>query len=406
MLSKVHEWDQSYCEGKFKFWDALHSQQVLEQWRAKEYQSIEKNRKAEKAEKDETICLIEAAYGLRFAWILSNFPNLSWYFHEKRRHAGAAVLGAFLKFAEAQCIAPTASRSCQTEILPRIPAAVKDGDSVEAQASSTRPSIAPTASRSCQTEILPRIPAAVKDGDSVEAQASSTRPSIPSTSLRMSAKRPLADSRDEDDNGHSEDQETGVQGVAASQDEQYRNAKRVCPTFNEGSESSEIRSGEVILPLDSPATSEEPAHNLMWNRQVRTPEDLSTHFEYLGQSDVPGTSDCCLEYCWSGYSAMALLSDEETAKMIDPVYWYGEISLSCIEKVPFKDLKDSMKRSAMWETQSKDCKVSKCFTIRLRRLGAQLHGQVTPIANVYCIVPKKDAPKLWIVPKKEAPEKI
>ncbi|KAI1533455.1 hypothetical protein PtrSN002B_010348 [Pyrenophora tritici-repentis] len=369
MLSKVHEWDQSYCEGKFKFWDALHSQQVLEQWRAKEYQSIEKNRKAEKAEKDETICLIEAAYGLRFAWILSNFPNLSWYFHEKRRHAGAAVLGAFLKFAEAQCIAPTASRSCQTEILPR-------------------------------------IPAAVKDGDSVEAQASSTRPSIPSTSLRMSAKRPLADSRDEDDNGHSEDQETGVQGVAASQDEQYRNAKRVCPTFNEGSESSEIRSGEVILPLDSPATSEEPAHNLMWNRQVRTPEDLSTHFEYLGQSDVPGTSDCCLEYCWSGYSAMALLSDEETAKMIDPVYWYGEISLSCIEKVPFKDLKDSMKRSAMWETQSKDCKVSKCFTIRLRRLGAQLHGQVTPIANVYCIVPKKDAPKLWIVPKKEAPEKI
>ncbi|KAF1357488.1 hypothetical protein EJ07DRAFT_157500 [Lizonia empirigonia] len=134
-------------------------------------------------------------------------------------------------------------------------------------------------------------------------------------------------------------------------------------------------------------------HELVLNRQAATPGGLSTEFEYCGQLDIPGTSDCRLEYCWSGYSAIGFLKDKETAMKSDPLYWYGEISLSLIEIVPFKDLTDSIKRSEIWKLQSEDCKVSECFTIKMRRTDAQLYGDVATTATVYCIVPKNEAPE-------------
>ncbi|KAA8623698.1 hypothetical protein PtrV1_05004 [Pyrenophora tritici-repentis] len=50
-------------------------------------------------------------------------------------------------------------------------------------------------------------------------------------------------------------------------------------------------------------------HKLILNREDPESSDLSTNFVYWGQSDVCGTSDCCLEYSWTGFSAVKLLRD-------------------------------------------------------------------------------------------------
>ncbi|KAH7548722.1 hypothetical protein J3E72DRAFT_273790 [Bipolaris maydis] len=104
---------------------------------------------------------------------------------------------------------------------------------------------------------------------------------------------------------------------------------------------------------------------LVWNNQPQRSNDYSTKFIYLGQSDCSERLDCVIEYGWSPFSIHQFLRNEKYLVETDGVVFYHKISPHSVDKVPFKDLIDIMKRSETWKKQRLDCGGTECFVIQM-----------------------------------------
>ncbi|KAJ6192093.1 hypothetical protein J3E72DRAFT_273754 [Bipolaris maydis] len=141
---------------------------------------------------------------------------------------------------------------------------------------------------------------------------------------------------------------------------------------------------------------------LVWNNQPQRSDDYSTKFIYLGQSDCSERLDCVIEYGWSPFSIHQFLRNEKYLVETDGVVFYHKISPHSVDKVPFKDLIDIMKRSETWKKQRLDCGGTECFVIQMRRGDPLCESDAEPDAPVFsikCIVPREEAPEkspvLW-----------
>ena len=150
----------------------------------------------------------------------------------------------------------------------------------------------------------------------------------------------------------------------------------------------------AAVETSAPVEPHPMIHKLILNRQAPTADGLSTEFEYCGQSDRLGTSDVVVEYSWTGFSAVTVAQDGKHLIEDDDVFYYYKLSPSSIERVPFKDLTNSMKRSETWKKQSQDCEGSECFILKLRKLNIPgLYHSIPETACVRCVVPREEAPK-------------
>jgi hypothetical protein len=204
------------------------SLQDLEQWYKVEYES--------KSQKDipldrELVSLIKRAYGIKLCWSFAHFPDLDWFLAPRKKHAGAELLLALIELGElgdhAQSAAPTtkltASRSCQTEILPCTTAVVEDVHDQYGREETIH--INEDLDNTQQLQVTTAC-----GPENNEVEASIAPPRLPGTSSSRTAKRRLVDREDESGSGHSG---TDVSGYQTSQ---YPKAKRVRQTPNAAAE--------------------------------------------------------------------------------------------------------------------------------------------------------------------------
>jgi hypothetical protein len=218
------------------------SLQDLEQWYKVEYES--------KSQKDipldrELVSLIKRAYGIKLCWSFAHFPDLDWFLAPRKKHAGAELLLALIELGElgdhAQSAAPTtkltASRSCQTEILPCTTAVVEDVHDQYRREETIH--INEGLDNTQQLQVTTAC-----GPENNEVEASITPPSLPGTSSSRTAKRRVEDLDDDSGSGHS------GSNVSKDQTSQYHKAKRVHQESNAVTEPGSQGSSTSTLPRD------------------------------------------------------------------------------------------------------------------------------------------------------------
>jgi hypothetical protein len=259
-----HKWDKPYCKRLFTEWNELFPSNLDDNWLDnisaggvdKEHQGAEKRWR-------EYVSLVEAVYGVRFAWILARFPSRHWYFHQKRLPACANVVVTLITFAEdALDAAPTAnatlSHASPTEHVTSMPAAVdKTSDQYQREEK--------TRINEELNNIQPSQVTTACEQENNEVQASVAPLSVPVGSSSRPAKRSLMDCDDESGSGHF-----GI-GISEGQFSQHAETKRV----RRAAEQISKDSSTITLPLDDGNTIGTPLSKWI-GTPTRTSSLLST----------------------------------------------------------------------------------------------------------------------------------
>ncbi|KAJ6191836.1 hypothetical protein J3E72DRAFT_380016 [Bipolaris maydis] len=156
-----------------------------------------------------------------------------------------------------------------------------------------------------------------------------------------------------------------------------------------------------ITKVTAPTISSFKFCKLIWNAQTEASSGLSLMFQYCGQSTCGKTGDCVVEYLWSGYSAIDFIKSTKHELEEDEVTWYYKILPDWIDRLPFEDLTDSIKRSKTWE-QRQDDKWPGCLNFQLEKSHVyQLSGSSpSPLsARIKCTISSADAPEKRLFPQ-------
>jgi hypothetical protein len=116
-------------------------------------------------------------------------------------------------------------------------------------------------------------------------------------------------------------------------------------------------------------------------------------FTYMGIGHAQEQTDCCLHYQWLDFTALQLLGGAFSVQRTDGLWVYEELDRSLVNKLPNKELSESVQRSHLWKQEvEQGRRTTACVLIVTPNLKIIEH--FPKYILVHATIPSIEAPRI------------